>query len=286
MPKFVDLVQGSQEWISFRKSKITASEIATIMGINTFETPYQLWQRKLDLAPEKPMNAAMQRGKDLEAVALNAYANLLKTQMKPAVVLHSKHDWAMASLDGVSYDSKHAVEIKIMGNSNHEEALTGHVKPLYNAQMQWQMFCLDIPYIDYFAWNESSQIVTLVHRDEEMITEMIKKGLEFFNLLKTFTPPPLTEKDYIDRSNDDHLAGLMAQYAIDVAKMKALEKSLEEQKQAILSYCDNISTKCQGGKVTKIISKGRVQYDKIPEIQNIDLEPYRSKPSVSFRITV
>ena len=286
MPKIYDVVQGSPEWLALRKSKITATDIGTILGLNPYETPYQLWQRKLDLLDDKKVTAAMQRGKDLELTALDAYCKLTHQLMKPMVVGHEEHDWAMASLDGLSYDSREAVEIKIMGEINHAEAMAGHVKPLYNAQIQWQMFCLGIQHIDYFAWNEDSQIIIPLHRDQILINEAVKKGLEFLNLLKTFTPPPFTEKDYIDRSNDSHLAELMAQYAIDMAKMKALEKSLEEKKHEILAYCDNISTKCQAGKVTKIVSKGRVQYDKIPELQNVDLDKYRANPITSFRIIV
>ena len=33
------------EWLEHRKSGIGSSEVATILGLNPWETPYQLWRR-------------------------------------------------------------------------------------------------------------------------------------------------------------------------------------------------------------------------------------------------
>lgn len=55
-----------EEWLEARKDGIGASEVATIVGLNPWETPYQLWRRKIGLDPAKPMNAAMNTGHILE----------------------------------------------------------------------------------------------------------------------------------------------------------------------------------------------------------------------------
>lgn len=55
-----------EEWLEARKEGIGASEVATIVGLNPWETPYQLWRRKIGLDPAKPMNAAMNTGHILE----------------------------------------------------------------------------------------------------------------------------------------------------------------------------------------------------------------------------
>lgn len=54
------------EWLEARKDGIGASEVATIVGLNPWETPYQLWRRKLGIDPPKAMNAAMNTGHILE----------------------------------------------------------------------------------------------------------------------------------------------------------------------------------------------------------------------------
>ena len=55
-----------EEWLEARKDGIGASEVATVVGLNPWETPYQLWRRKVGIDPPKPMNAAMNTGHILE----------------------------------------------------------------------------------------------------------------------------------------------------------------------------------------------------------------------------
>ncbi len=54
------------QWLAARREGIGASEVATIVGLNPWETPYQLWRRKVGLDEAKPMSAAMAAGHILE----------------------------------------------------------------------------------------------------------------------------------------------------------------------------------------------------------------------------
>lgn len=59
------------EWLKHREAGIGSSEVATIVGLNPWETPYQLWRRKVGLDPAKDETFAMKAGHYLEdAVAL------------------------------------------------------------------------------------------------------------------------------------------------------------------------------------------------------------------------
>ena len=49
----IELEQGSPEWLSWRRTVITATDASVIMGNNPWETPYSCWQRKLGLLEEK-----------------------------------------------------------------------------------------------------------------------------------------------------------------------------------------------------------------------------------------
>ena len=71
MSKKVIRYKNSQEWLSDRRNGIGASEVGTILGLNPFETPYQLWRRKKGLDAPKQENFAMKAGHYLEdAVSL------------------------------------------------------------------------------------------------------------------------------------------------------------------------------------------------------------------------
>lgn len=54
------------EWLQSRTKGIGASEVSVIMGVNPFETPYQLWRRKKGLDAPKEETEAMLRGHILE----------------------------------------------------------------------------------------------------------------------------------------------------------------------------------------------------------------------------
>lgn len=60
------IFDSREQWLEARKEGIGASEVATIVGLNPWETPYQLWRRKTGLDPAKPMSAAMNTGHILE----------------------------------------------------------------------------------------------------------------------------------------------------------------------------------------------------------------------------
>jgi putative phage-type endonuclease len=54
------------EWLEVRRQGIGSSEVATIVGLNPWETPYQLWRKKLGIDAPKAENAAMRNGHILE----------------------------------------------------------------------------------------------------------------------------------------------------------------------------------------------------------------------------
>ena len=41
--------KSREEWVANRSLGIGASEVGTMLGINEWETPYQLWRRKKGL---------------------------------------------------------------------------------------------------------------------------------------------------------------------------------------------------------------------------------------------
>ena len=59
------------EWLDIRAPTIGASEIAAVLGVHPYLTPYELWARKSGLAPPEADNKQMRRGRLLEPVAIN-----------------------------------------------------------------------------------------------------------------------------------------------------------------------------------------------------------------------
>lgn len=81
--------KSQQEWLEARKHGIGASEAGTILGLNPWETPYQLWRRKVGIDPEKPVNFAMTAGHYLE----DAVSLFYRDATGKEIIQASKGDW-------------------------------------------------------------------------------------------------------------------------------------------------------------------------------------------------
>lgn len=81
------------EWLEYRKSGIGSSEVATIVGLNPFETPYQLWRRKVGLDTPKVETFAMRAGHYLE----DAVSQFWQDETGREVIKRSAGDWLVRS---------------------------------------------------------------------------------------------------------------------------------------------------------------------------------------------
>lgn len=77
------------EWLKHREQGIGSSEVATIVGLNPWETPYQLWRRKKGLDPAKQENFAMKAGHYLE----DAVAQFWHDETGQDIIKASAGDW-------------------------------------------------------------------------------------------------------------------------------------------------------------------------------------------------
>ena len=74
MAKQVIKYKNREEWLQGRSKGIGASEAGTVLGLNPWETPYQLWRRKKGIDPPKAENFAMVAGHLLEDAVAQFYA--------------------------------------------------------------------------------------------------------------------------------------------------------------------------------------------------------------------
>ncbi len=77
------------EWLKYRESGIGSSEVATIVGLNPWETPYQLWRRKVGLDAPKQENFSMKAGHYLE----DAVSLFWQDETGQQVIKSSAGDW-------------------------------------------------------------------------------------------------------------------------------------------------------------------------------------------------
>lgn len=83
------------EWLDIRKGGIGSSEVGTILGLNPFETPYQLWRRKLGMDQPIEENFAMKAGHYLE----DAVSLFFRDETNASIIKSSAGDWIMRDND-------------------------------------------------------------------------------------------------------------------------------------------------------------------------------------------
>ena len=84
-----------EEWLQHREQGIGSSEVATIVGLNPWETPYELWRRKKGIDPPKAENFAMKAGHYLE----DAVARFWSDETGQEIIKRSAGDWLIRDDD-------------------------------------------------------------------------------------------------------------------------------------------------------------------------------------------
>lgn len=277
-----EMRQGSQEWLELRKSKITATDAVVIMGASHWKTKIQLYKEKTgEIQNQEFINPAMQRGLDLEPLARRCYEKMSGIPVDPAVVVKG---WAMASLDGMYRTGEYIVEIKCPGKKDHAIAIQGKIPAHYMPQLQHQLYVCNLDQMHYFSFDGEQGVIVEVKRDQSFIDKMLKEELKFHICLKQKTPPDPEEGDYVEI--DDPLWTLYAEKWQEVQEKK---KKLEEQEDHLRKQLIFLSGECnaRGAGVTlcQVKRRGNIDYSKIPQLQGIDLEPYRKDNINSWRLT-
>lgn len=82
-------------WLAQREKGIGSSEVGTVLGVNPWETPYQLWRRKKGLSAPVEENEAMRAGHILEG----AVATYFEQESGRHVIKASEGDWLAVDKD-------------------------------------------------------------------------------------------------------------------------------------------------------------------------------------------
>jgi putative phage-type endonuclease len=157
--------QQSPEWFSARLGKVTASRISDVVaktktGYSASRKNYMmqlLCERLTGRKEDAYVNAAMQRGTELEAIARSAYEVDKGVMVKEVGFVScpfAEIAMAGASPDGLVNDDG-LVEIKCPNTAQHVEFLrTGKIDPGYELQMLFQMICTQRKWCDYVSFDD------------------------------------------------------------------------------------------------------------------------------------
>lgn len=145
------VIKGSnhQEWLDARKGGIGSSEVATLLGVNPWQTPYQLWLAKRNpSAAEEKESFLMKAGHYLEDAVSKFCADetgleIIKSSAAEFVVINRERPYLRVSPDRYAWmpyekhtkDNKVIIECKTTQNTIDEDSFPEY----WFCQVMYQM---------------------------------------------------------------------------------------------------------------------------------------------------
>ncbi len=193
-----NLIQGTEEWETWRTAGIGSSESSVLMDLNPYESLINLYYKKIKspLAVEKEINAAMEfgsRNEDYVRQVINAETG---RNFEPMCFVHEDHQEIRASLDGVCGNV--GLEIKCpsqnYGFFNHSRKINSY----YMNQLQHHLLTANLDEIYFVSWFEGKKVGWRVLRNDKFCEELRQRILRFWKCVETKTEPnPLDYPKYI-----------------------------------------------------------------------------------------
>ncbi len=133
-------------WLENRKGGIGSSEVATILGLNPYESKHALWLRKTGQAPAKEETFFMKAGHYLEDAVAKFFEDesgytVIKSSADEDIYVHPEYEWARVSpdrtfwLSGTRNDEKGILECK----TTQREIDPDNIPPYWFTQIQYQL---------------------------------------------------------------------------------------------------------------------------------------------------
>lgn len=253
-----ELEQGTQEWLDWRRSGITATEAACAKGVSKWGTPLSVYEDKLNPKPHE-VSEYEEWGSLLEDVIKFKKFAKMHPEFEVRQGACYANDWRKCSLDGELWkDGKCVAILEIKTGS--DVSAWDPVPEYYYAQVQWQMHVTGINTV-YFAVliHGHHYLERVVNYDPVYCDALEKACYNLWTCILNKTPPEATTAD-IDMevvaaaaTNNDNAGSHelsdeeYAAYLILKDKSAEFEKKLKAQKLAFMQYLTNAKYLTHGG---------------------------------------
>ena len=230
------------EWLKLRSQYIGGSDAAAVVGLNNYASPYSLWAEKTGRVPGFAGNLATEVGTYLEEFVAQKFAQETGKKVRKcnASFLNSDYPFAIANIDREVVGEDAGLEIKTTDSLNMKKFKNGEYPANYYCQCVHYMAVTGKKrwYLAVLIGNREFKLFT-IERDEDEIAALMAAERDFWELVKTDTPPAVdgtkATKEALGTiyaNNDGSTADLTA-FAESLRHRKALKQQIDElQKEA------------------------------------------------------
>jgi putative phage-type endonuclease len=195
--ELVEVEYLSDEWHAARRGGISASEIAAVLGISPWVSPFDLWWLKRSSEDSQAENRQMRRGRRYEALILEDFADEHpEFYVGQAVTArNTRRPWQVATPDGLAYEQPctgsladppmfagepvAVIEAKTGQRGEWGEPGTDDVPVHYRAQVLWQMDTLGLN-VAYLPVLFGDQYAEYVVEYDETDVKLMREAAEAF----------------------------------------------------------------------------------------------------------
>ncbi len=278
--------QRSAEWHQARKGRVTASMAGALLGLSPHTSQKAAWRSLVRSVhgqdDDMPDNPAMAYGRMHEDGARQEYiweTGNAVTQVGFVPV----GQWAGASPDGLVGEDG-LIEIKCPFSLRQEgEHKSINDQPHYYAQVQFQLWCTEREWCDFWQWSPRGTMLERVIADVDWFNENIPV------LEGIWDDAQVATLDDVERVlvTGDLSRRLVAEYfELKEAADNAKDRQAEIMKM-LRDMAGDRDAMIGGHKLTKVERAGAVAYAKALKAlaPDADLEPYRGKPFSHWRLS-
>ena len=165
-----------EDWLAIRRTGIGSSDIAGVLGLSPWASPYMVWADKRGIVPPTEETEAMEIGTALEEPIARLFQRRHGRPVRRvrAILRHPLYSFALANLDRVTDGGEAVVEIK--ATSRRWDSVPDH----YMVQVQWQLGVTGLEY-GYFVPLMGTRLDSvLIRRDDELIEDMLEAASRFW----------------------------------------------------------------------------------------------------------
>ena len=204
------------KWLDARRLGLGASEVAGILGLSPWLTPYKVWKDKTSTVPPVELDTEpIEWGHAHEAAIARRvstrYPELGKIAPSPGLLQHDEAPHVLATVDrllvprgpGLKNAPAHAVlEIKNVGLPSYRHSFKDGAPPVYyqvQVMMQLAVTGLDRGYLAVHYGGQHMQYPYLIERDEAAIDALVTYAEQWWaDHVETGIAPPLILADNPD----------------------------------------------------------------------------------------
>lgn len=183
---------------------IGSSEIASICGLNKYQTPFQLWCQKTGREAPIEETDQMWFGTKIEPVIAQVFEKKTSLEVSKFLGKHTHPDfsWWVVSPDFHVFENSEMglLETKSVSFRSIKKWEDGKIPDYAHCQLQWQLGAtgLKFGYVGALIGGDMREFVfKRFERSDDVIGQMKELAEKFIELVKTDTPPLVTDGDDI-----------------------------------------------------------------------------------------